>query len=252
MARYDSLDMKYKPIIVLNKYTNRLFWISAFLSLVLYYLRSPKEIAQFFTIIYIVATIAYFSISSVLNIYLIPRVENMRRRHLLSNSFGIALDTEVTHCYYNNNLDPSIIKLGANILENSFFAKSVTARMLVFERTKVVIYLIIWIIAMLLRDVDINLISIVAQTLFTSTIISNYLRLESLRAENERIWEELYSLYLTKGISSNIMIPKILDNVIRYEAAKAYSGIIQSTRIFNKLNEDLSLQWNDIRSNLNI
>jgi hypothetical protein len=55
-----------------------------------------------------------------------------------------------------------------------------------------------------------------------------------------------------KGTDNDKVLPIILDSFVKYEAAKAYSGVKQSTKIFKKINPEISLEWEQIKTNLNI
>ena len=47
-----------------------------------------------------------FILDNYLGVFKLPDVEDKRRVHLLSQSFGVPLDYEQTNLYYNNNLEP--------------------------------------------------------------------------------------------------------------------------------------------------
>ena len=47
--------------------------------------------------------------------------------------------------------------------------------------------------------------------------------------------------------NQNDIVPNIVKNVINYEKILSWAGIPLDTKIFKKLNEDLSQQWIDIK-----
>jgi hypothetical protein len=193
--RFDSLDKYYKPIEKLKLFSNALFLTNVLLSIIVFFIEKHLIVKNIILGVYIITTILYFIIDNYLSIFLIPKVEEKRRLHLLTNSFGIPLDNEKTNKYYNNSLEPSFLKLGANILENSFFSKRVTSELLAIERIKILIYAVIWTVYLLVRTNDLEFISIISQTLFASTIVPSWLRLEVLQKQNEKIYSRLYDFF---------------------------------------------------------
>ena len=107
--------------------------------------------------------------------------------------------------------------------------------------------------AILYRDTGLGLLLILTQILFSGDILIRWLKIEVLRARNESIYEKLYSLFLNKVESEDRKhIGSILDAFASYEAAKSSASIKQSTKIFNKINQKLTREWNGIRDRLGI
>lgn len=251
--RFDSLDRHYKQIVRYKLTSTILFWFNVLVSLIIFFVDGIEALKSFLTIIFIATTVLYFVADNYLSVFLIPSVEEKRRTHLLSNSLGIQLDTETTNLYYNNDLHPSIVRLGANILENSLFAKRVTGEMLKSETIIIILYTIIWIVCLSIRNTDIELISIVSQTLFASTIIPSWVKLLMLHNQNGRIHSELYRLFLMKkDTPQKILFPLVIDSFVKYESAKAYSGVKQSSKIFHKINPEVTGEWEQIKITLKL
>lgn len=47
-------------------------------------------------------------------------------------------------------------------------------------------------------------------------------------------------------------IATILDSFTTYEAAKHSAGFLLSSKVFSKMNEELTQRWNQIRDDLNM
>ncbi len=251
--RVDELEKYYVPIERVDKILSLLFILGAFLSLGILFI-SNLDINNYDSIIkpfFILVVILYTILSIVNSYYLIPNAEKFRRKQLLSNSFDISLIHEQTQNYYNNEFEPTIKKLGMNVLENSFFAKNICKEMLIRERVKNGIYFSIWLIILLNREVDLNYVLIITQTIFSGEIIIKWIKLEILKYQNEKIYEQLH-FHFSQGISntSNNGIANILDLVMSYEVAKGNASIKQSSKIFHKLNEKLSQEWEEIKIRL--
>ncbi|WP_424578024.1 hypothetical protein [Bacillus cereus] len=255
--RLDSLDRHYKSIDQLNTLISYLFWINATLSISVFFVNDILDVKNVLLFIFTLTTFAYFIADNYLTIFKIPNVEDKRRVHLLTNSFDVPLDNERTHKYYNNGLEPSLLKLGANIFENSLFAERVTHEMVKKERIKIVAFVIVFIAALLFRTTEIELISILAQTLFAGTLIPAYIRLEVLHLKNKAIYECLYDIFLLHQQDSSAgnekkLSAKLLDCFVKYESAKAYSGVKQDSAIFHKINPEVTQEWEEIKQRLNI
>ncbi|WRP06895.1 hypothetical protein U9J35_01620 [Rossellomorea aquimaris] len=253
--RYDSLDRHYKNIEKLNTSTSILFWVNAALSIAVFFVDEYLTAKNTLLFVFTLTTITYFVIDNYLSIFEIPKVEDKRRVHLLTNSFNVPLDNERTNKYYNNELEPSLLKLGANIFEDSLFAERVTLEMAKRERIKVVLFVFVFVVALMFRTTEMELISILAQTLFASTLIPAYIRLEVLHYKNKVIFDSLHDIFLFHKQSpenDERLTAKLLDCFVKYESAKAYSGVKQDTEIFNKINSELSQEWDEIKDNLNI
>ncbi len=252
--RFDSLDRHYKIIDKLNKTTSTLFWVNAALSISVFFVDEYLAAKNILLFVFTITTLGYFVIDNYLSIFKIPKVEDRRRVHLLTNSFNVPLDNERTNMYYNNNIEPSLLKLGANIFENSLFAERVTHEMAKRERIKVGIFVVVFVIALMLRTTEIELISILAQTLFASTLIPAYIRLEVLHFKNKVIFDSLHDIFLLQNQRTNDdnerLSAKLLDCFVKYESAKAYSGVKQDSKIFHKINPQVTQEWEEIKRNL--
>lgn len=253
--RIDELEKYYFPIAICDSWAKWLFLFSAILSIVILYpslfpyplLENGAKIAFILSVIFHSALVHFNGF------HLIPRAENFRRRQLLSNAFGVPLTSEKTQLYYNNEISPSVLKLGVNVMENSFFAKHVCGEMAKYERIKVMIYTGLWLIAILNRSTDLGLLLTLTQVLFSSEIIIHWLKTEMLRVRNETVYDKLYALFLNKGASEDQnMTAGILDSFAFYEASKASASIKQSTKIFNRLNPSLTEQWEEVRVQLHL
>lgn len=250
--RHDSLDKYYKSIEQFEKLSTVLYWVIFVLSLITLYI-NDGNINYILSVVFIILTLSFSISNNFLKIYLIPRAENKRRVHLLSNSLGICLDNEKTSGYYNNNMTPSFLKLGANIFENSLFAKTVVSKMLIKERVKIALYILLFLLSILYEGVNLSAVAIVAQTLFSGEVICKWLYMECLKNENEKIFEGLHYLFLSYSDSKkNEFTAQIIDYLVKYESVKAYCGIKQSSKIFFQINSEVSKEWEELKKKLKI
>jgi len=253
--RVDGIQRYYDPIERSDKVASCLFWLSAVLSVAtLYASYVPWERLRDVPVLLFCATVVANALVALhLRFELMPLAEQKRRKQLLSDALGVPLTTEKTVNYYNNPCSPSFVRLGANVMENAFFAKAVCAEMANSERLRVAAYLLTWLVAVLYRSTDLQLIGIATQTIFSAEVLARWLSVEYLRRRNDWIYDELYHEFLHKDdLSTPHGSATLLDAFVAYETAKAVAGIKQSTRVFSRLNESLSKEWEDIRAQLYI
>lgn len=255
LDRVDQLEKYYSPFEGCDKWASRLFWACALFSIVVPYSdRIPVSwLQQAPGVLFMVMVVAYSVLSHYSGFFLIPVAERIRRKQLLSNAFDVPLTPEKTRGYYNNELAPSIARLGACILENSFFAKSVCCEMAKKERVKIFIYVLLWIAAISYRSTDLGLVLTLTQVLFSGEILVYWIKIEVLRSRNDTIYNGLYSHFLNRvSPAQNPGIAGILYFFASYESAKAAASIKQSSKIFHRLNPRLSEEWDEIRKQIGI
>ncbi|MBE9006662.1 hypothetical protein IQ259_16710 [Fortiea sp. LEGE XX443] len=253
--KLDEVSQYYAPIKKLETISMVLFWSNAALSLAIPYSVSiiGKAGTGIFQVFFLVLVLIYFSISQVSSLYLVPRAELMRRKQLLSDSFGVPLSQDHTSLYYNNSFSPSVQRLGANTMENALFSKEIASRMLGRKRIIIFGYLLAWLFAFFLRHDHLELLAWITQLVFSGEIIAEWLKLEILRFRYERTYDDLYSHFLHKiGQDSSHATANVLNSFVNYEAAKSSAGILLSTDDFEKLNPTLSKRWEKICQELDM
>jgi len=168
-TRVDEVSQYYAPAKKLGTISVVLFWLNAVLSFVMPYSASTigEEWSRVLQAIFLVLVLIYFSISQISSLYLVPRAELMRRKQLLSDSFGIPLSQDYTSLYYNNSYSPSVQRLGANTMENALFSKEIALRMLVRKRFVIFGYLFAWLLAFSLRHNNLELLTWITQLVFS-------------------------------------------------------------------------------------
>lgn len=253
--RLDELDKYYNPIRKLETWLKLLFWISLILSIVVIFADIlPASVQDVPAVLFSLSVVAHF----VLNLYekfsLLPSALEKRRKQFLSDSLGVALIPESTKNYYNNSLPPSIVKLGVNLFENTFFTHNIATRMAQKERRLIFIYAMAWLGAVTWRGTNLDFVIVITQALFSGEIIQYWINLELLRIRSERTYSKLYNFFLKNDtdVQNNYNLAVILDSFSSYEALKAESGISLSDRVFKELNLTLSREWEEIKSKTNI
>jgi hypothetical protein len=253
--RIDDVSKLYKPVEIFSLITTLLFYGGAVLSVAIPFLVQfyNEDIVKNITIFYVLVVVLHSFSQNIISFYLLPRAEKERRKQLLSNALGVPLTHAQTNLYYNNDNNAGLERLHANLMENSFFGKSICLAMLKPERFKVAVYAIFLLFALLNRDVELGVLIILTQVFFTGGVLFNWLKLEILRVRNERIYESLYALHLSQQETSNGNgMAALLDIFTDYECAKSSASIKLNSKTFHKLNPTLTAEWDNIKSRIGL
>jgi hypothetical protein len=253
--RIDDLDKLYKPVEIVNLLTALLFYGGAALSIAIPFLvgQYDEVIVRYITVFYVLVVVLHSFSQNVVSFYLLPRAEKERRKQLLSNALGVPLTHAQTNLYYNNDNNTGLERLHANLMENSFFGKSICLAMLKSERIKVSIYAIFLLFALLNRGLELGVLITLTQVFFAGGVLFNWVKLEILRYRNERIYENLYAIHLSQQETSNGNgMASLLDVFADYECAKSSASIKLNSKIFHNLNPTLTEEWNNIKSRIRL
>ncbi|MDG0792059.1 hypothetical protein OMP38_15200 [Cohnella ginsengisoli] len=202
---------------------------------------------------FVVATFLYAFFSNLTSLYFLRKAETKRATHLISNSLNVSLDEEETNLYYNNRQVPSIVRLGLNVFENSLHSKGTASIMVKRNLSVILVYLVIWLFMLLNRESSLDLLALLSQTLLTTTIITNFIKLVVLMFGFERSFQDCRNLFLTGIQETPEFYARILQIFTYYESLKASMGITLSSRIFDKyVNPTSTIKWEQIKHNLQI
>ncbi|OWZ90578.1 hypothetical protein B9J07_27480 [Sinorhizobium sp. LM21] len=191
-----------------------------------------------------ISVIVHFVSGIIIRTYFAVRAHSNRMADFVSNAFAVPLVPQPSQGYYTTTAEDPFLRMGASVLENSLFTKSIVRRMLRFERSRIALYGLIWLWAAFNRTTDLELLTVAAQVLFSEQLISRWVRMEWLRSRVERLYDEVYALIQsTTDFDSKEYRARAMEAVIRYETSKAQAGLSLSSRVFNQLDKELSGQW---------
>ncbi|MDD3019645.1 MAG: hypothetical protein PHX61_01530 [Alphaproteobacteria bacterium] len=249
LGKVDPINKNYyEPIEYTERWTFILFFIGGILSfspLLVEFI--PSYIYKAVQIVFLCTVMALFILNHVLRLYLIPQAEESRVQDFLSSAYGIQLIQDTTKKYYNNEEKFSSRKAALQLLENLFFTKCVSAEMLKCMRPFFYVYLISWVMLISCREVSLDWVFIASQVVFSEEVLSKYIRLEYLRHRAGKLYDEVYRLFQTTQSHFEIYA---LEKFVIYEKVKAGLGITLSSKVFNKLNDELSIRWTTICKSL--
>jgi hypothetical protein len=246
-------DRFFAPLEIIERISNLLFFLAALLSfwILRFDAKYDPDGYNHVQTAFIAMTLLLFIFGQATKLYFWPRSEKPRRQDFLSYGLGAKLTHIRTTGYYNNKEIDPIRRIGAAVLENTLFTKTIVRKMLIWLRILILGYITVWIIALATRTTDLGWIAVAAQVLFSEQLISRYLRMEWLRTKAENIHDGLITIFRS-GSTPAAMEPQVWDAFSEYEAAKTNAGILISERIFSDLNPTLSAEWENIKQSANI
>lgn len=208
----------------------------------------------FLTITGIILVMEY--IASYLSAMYFDKGHVIREIGLLDNSFNEKripnYDSEV---YYNNgSVIDGYIKLMANIHENALFTSNISSRMSKPYFILSGIVFVVFFIKLFLYGMD-DYSSVLLSFIVSSGFFDRAIKINSLKNSTEEVFEkanELCNLYEKNPTEIDNLLPKILELILLYENAIFESKIILNEKIFKKLNDSLSMEWNEIRNSYSI
>lgn len=254
MSRSDPIRTNYfAPVQTAETISDGLFYVNVALSVATLLVDQKKmpEVYDLILLFFSLCVVAMFTLSLLLKVYLTPRAEDKRRQDFFSSACAVNLIHQQTDGYYNNDFKEPIKRMAAQVLENSLFSKSIAMRMARQERIKVVGYALIWSVLLHYRQTELGLIVVASQVLFSEQILSKWVRIEWLRIRCDRTFEEVYKLFLNQPSGAQFKA-HALDAVTMYETSKASAGITLSSKIFDRLNNEISAEWDSIKVTLKI
>ena len=175
--------------------------------------------------------------------FIFYKAESFRNLDFIDNSFNTKFSQKNSSGYYtNDDMEAGIIKMGINNFENTFFTKSITAKMLNNELKKLIVVICI-IIGCVLTSPKATI--VISQMALPFAIIQQAIKLYFYHFKVEGIflnYKEIFS-----KTNQNDIVPNIVKNVINYEKIISWAGIPIDSKIFEKLNDKLSQDWIDIK-----
>lgn len=187
--------------------------------------------------------VTYFIIEIIQN-HNYHRAELQRKNDFIDNSLRTKLADANSQGYFTNEeIDNGVYKLGVNCFENSFFTKSITSKMLTKQMFKtIVIWLVIWLVILSAPN---GIIVEVILLALPFSVLNETHKLYRLNRNVESVFLNFKKIFSsTKKLKREFLI---IDNVISYEKSLSYSSTPLDGSIFNTMNEELSIQWNEIK-----
>lgn len=240
MSVRDDIDKKYRISNKFNDINSILFWFVFGCSISSCFFNNIN-FRNIIILLQIIFSSCSVFIKIIDDIYFWYEAETSRRKSAIENGFAINMQIEKTDGYYNNHFKPSIFKYGVNIFESNYFSCEIVKRMIpksIFKAT-----ISIFILFMSTRFIKSNeILLVITQTIFSSNFILDSIRLISYLNSTKRLYDEAYQFFITdKHKNKNSFW--IQWYVVEYETLKAYYKLRLDSKIFNKINNELTEKW---------
>lgn len=252
-TRHDPIRKHYDWLERTDAISDWIFYFAAALSLLVLIVdrKDHAKIYDVLLLLFVFGVVALFVIGLTNRLYLAPRAEDKRRQDFLSSAYSVNTTHERTKGYYNNSLTIPLERIGAQILENSLFSKTLLRHISIRQRVKICVYAAIWLLCLITRQTDFGIILAVSQTLFSEQILSKWMRVEWLRMRFERTYDDAYRL-MQSGRGTPTFDAAAIELFGTYETGKSAGGITIPSKLFHKINGNLSKEWDSIRADLKI
>lgn len=231
-----------------------ILWISVIVSVATFVVSKGNilickaETIDFLNKINCYLAVAYFVADIVAN-YLFQLAEAKRREDFFDNSLNTQLAENNSEKYFSNeNLNHGITKMGVNSFENSFFSKSVSGKMLTPMLIKSAIVLALFLALALFTDRE--TLTTALQLALPFTILLQTIRLFLYNKRMKDVFKTYQRIFSSTvdGKKENL----IINNMTNYETVLSWACIKLDSKLFEKMNDDLSAKWEDLKKKYNI
>jgi hypothetical protein len=175
------------------------------------------------------------------------------RESQYNDAFEISIGEGADANYYNNDLKPSVKRLGATTLENTKFTLAIIESMLWRSRFSTSIYTVIFMAVISSRQTELGWILLATQSAFSGSVILQWFSMERFRLQTKECRQLLKQHYAgsskRESLASHAVILRAFTN---YECAKDEFATPFSQKIFDNLNPTLSKEWEAERSELGL
>jgi hypothetical protein len=192
--------------------------------------------------------VAYFLMDLAFG-YLFQEAEIKRRNDFIDNSLSTQTSEKKSEGYFSNDsTPPSILKMGINCFENSFFTKNALASMI--NPAVGVSCLILFLYLLFAFCGSTNFLIALFQLVLPFTLIQKTLRLFVLKKKVEGVYNQFQTIFSSTHGENQANL--ILHNVLYYETALARGAILLDSNFFTKNNDRLSSEWGEIKKRFNL
>ncbi len=249
MTKIVPFKAHYDRVKTIGKIANLILYVSCFISLSVLIITkiefsNKASIRDFLNSLLACLSVLYFIANLVQN-YFFQSAEFNRKDDFIDNSFKTKIsDKNSTGYFSNENIVDGIIKFGVNCFENSFFTKNISSKMLAKESIKstVVFSLFILIATLGEKELFITLLQIVLPL----SIIQQTIKLLVLNLRVKKVFSNFKQIF--SSVHKTKRNSLIIDNVLNYEKTLSWASILLDSKTFDKLNPELTIEWERIKS----
>lgn len=247
-------QIDYKMVNKISSFASLFLSLAAITSLAILFVdcisivENKKNLLSIFTGTLSVFAVLYF-IFDVFQNYLFQQVELNRKNDFIDNSLKTDLADNNSEGYFSNDeIEAGTFKLGVNGFENSLFTKTILGKMLPPMLIKCLLVIILYLcVAIFTYQSEF---AIMLQILLPYTIIQKTIRMSVLYYQVKYVFNQFKNVFSSAVESKRDSL--LVHNVINYETALAWAGILINQKLFNKLNPELTQEWEKLKKRYNI
>lgn len=205
-----------------------------------------------FNLIYFILIVGYYVLNIYTETFLYPATARKRRKGFIDNSLGSKfLEKNVEGYYTNDNLEYGSFKMIVNCGENCFFTLNIAKGMLFQLVLKNVIFSVSFLVIAYFGIKD-NLVAIpVLQVLLSSLFITELIHHINFITKLEQLFERFREIFARK-LDNEGMFQEAVLLFLDYETILAYNKAPLSDTVYERLNEQLSKEWEEIKERYEI
>lgn len=254
MTRIDPIAPKYKKAEQYECFSTSLFWLGVVTSLVSTFSSAAgyNKITAIADFALVVLTCIIFIIGCYTRLWVLHEAEDTRITEFVSRAYGTGTSPTATNGYFTDVETKPNRKVAAQLLENTFFTHKLCSLFAFWPRMLAFAVGLIWLCAIAWRGTDITYVALIGQIFFTEEVATKVIRVEWLRKNTERVYNEMYRLFKIPPTSILGFNAVVLENELRYERLKATAAVVIPSKVFESNNDQLTAQFEAVQDEVGI
>ena len=203
----------------------------------------------------IISIALFFLIEILVEYFLIPQADSKRRDDFIDNAFGSKFSPTPSVGYYDTEeVEKGLYKASSNLFENCFFSYSLTKAMTIRKTVLPAIVLLFIVVFAYYGFREVPFALSVLQALFSATLLGDLVKHLILLSRLSNIHDCWINLFQHDDLKTNIVKyqPQIFRLWLQYETLHSRIPAGIPDELFNKHNDKLTREWEDLKKRYNI
>jgi hypothetical protein len=194
--------------------------------------------------------IAYFATNVVSEVFLYPAAARQRRLNFIDNSLGSRFLGEDSRGYFSNDrIGPGPYKMAVNCFENCFFtfriAKSMEKGIVIRNALFAFVFLTFAYVGIRNNAVGLPILQIFLSSLFVAALIHHLQFVSKLAVLLDKFKMFFMETMADTSKKAGLQYPIVL--LLEYETTLAYNKAPTSDRLYMKIKDQLSEEWDELK-----
>ena len=258
LNRFLPYEADYSLLSKCRMWETRCLWIIAGLSVIVPILDLISEYAfinivyNVLNLFYFIIIIGYYALDIYTETFLYPATARKRRKGFIDNSLGSKfLEKKVEGYYTNDNLEYGPYKMIVNCSENCFFTLNI-AKGMIFQVVVKNVFFSVGFLVIAYYGIEDNLVAIpILQILLSTLFLTELIHHINFITKLEQLFERFKESF-TKNLDSSQMLQEAVLLFLDYETILAYNKAPLSEAVYERLNEKLSKEWEELKDRYEI